>query len=94
MANSNFKKAAGYFEREADPDFGTRDFYRAVADGMDRTDQEPEALPLDTPDWDWPDAPDPRVNDRLDRHLAWGWLALCALITLGSLAYLASTVQW
>ncbi|HQS70024.1 MAG: hypothetical protein B7Y36_08385 [Novosphingobium sp. 28-62-57] len=46
-----------------------------------------EDFPLDVPDYDWPDAPDPRVND-LDRHFAWGWMALCAVITLASLTYL------
>jgi len=78
------------------PDYGTRDFYLHLA----QQDAEPEPLPLDAPDWDWPDAPhpndapDPRVNDQHARHFAWGWRALTTIITLGSLAYLYTQVSW
>lgn len=76
---------------------GIRDFYLAIAHSSDEPEALPMAEPLDLPDWDWPDAPepaDPRVNDRLEKHLAWGWLAISGIITTGSLAYLLSLVQW
>lgn len=76
-----------------------RDHYLAIADRANDpegwTEDYPVELPMDLPDdhgtWDWPDAPDPRVND-IDRHFAWGWLATCAAISLGSLIYLVQQV--
>lgn len=44
-------------------------------------------LPLDTPDWDWPDAPDPRFNDRGSPVVL--YLLGCFAVIIASLAYLA-----
>lgn len=72
-----------------------RDHYMAIADRANDpegwTEDFPVELPRDLPDYDWPDAPDPRVND-IDPHFAWGWLAISAAIVVGSLIYLASRV--
>lgn len=72
-----------------------RDHYMAIADRANDpegwTEDYPVNLPADLPDYDWPDTPDPRVND-IDRHFAWGWLAMCTAISLGSLIYLALQV--
>lgn len=48
-----------------------------------------ENYPLDLPDYDWPDAPDPRVNDDLAAARATvPILITLAAIIVGSLAYL------
>lgn len=70
-----------------------RDHYLSIANGAGEPEPEghdwSENYPLDLPDWDWPDAPRPDVNDR---NFAWGWLAVSTLISIGSLIYLASQV--
>lgn len=82
-------------------EIGTRDFYLHLAKQHAANDPDlpfmPEGLPVDLPDdhgdYGWPDAPEPDygVND-IDRHFAWGWLALSAVTTFGSLLYLVSQV--
>lgn len=67
----------------------TRAHYLSLA----RVADEPEELtgdyPLDLPDWDWPDAPDPRVNDSAIRGIVVGWMIMCTVIIFGCLIYLA-----
>lgn len=78
------------------PDYGTRDFYRHLAHQGDEPEALPMADPLDLPDWDWPDAPepaDPRVNDRALMTVV-VWMVACATVIVASLAYLACTVKW
>ena len=69
----------------------TRDHYLHIAR---IADHEPEKYPVDMPDWDWPDAPHPEVNDIITTHMARGWLGTCLVIIAGSVAYLAAQVNW
>lgn len=73
----------------------TRAHYLSLA----RVADEPEELtgdyPLDLPDWDWPDAPEPdyQINDGVPRGMLYGSLYTCAAIIVGCIVYLASLVQ-
>lgn len=73
-----------------------RDHYLAIADRANDpegwTEDYPVELPRDLPDYDWPDAPDPRVNDDIGSLTVIAWCAACGAIIVASLLYLTSQV--
>lgn len=73
-----------------------RDHYLAIADRAHDpegwTEDFPVEAPLDLPDYDWPDAPDPRVND-LGGMTVVAWCFACGVVIVCSLIYLLSQVQ-
>lgn len=85
------------------PDYSTPQFYRAIARAADRADRLGHGEhPIDLPDYDWPDAPEPdyaalKRESLADQHKAAGgsaWILACIAITASSLIYLATQVHW
>lgn len=72
-----------------------RQHYMAIADRANDpegwTEDYPVELPLDLPDYDWPDAPDPRVNDGSGPILT-AYVAACIAIIVALVLYLLSQV--
>lgn len=80
-----------------------RDHYLSIANSGGEPEPDEgwtENYPHDLPDWDWPDAPDPRIadleraslQDQLGGPGALIWIIICTWITIGSMIYLASQV--